>query len=514
MSVTPVSNIPISVDYTSRDYYTLREQMVARIQDRVTNWTATDPADFGVALVEAFAYMGDLINYYIDRNANENFIGTATQRSSILNIAQTYGYIPAGYRQAYVPVTFTNSSETDVTIPEGTIVSGQITLSDVSETLYFTTTADAIVPANNSYETGATHGRVVMRIVDDSDATYGENIGTSTGSPNQKFELGETPVVDNTISVYVQDGDVYSKWSQVTHLLDYGPNDLVYTVSVDENDIVSINFGDGISGFIPVTASMIRAVYTVGGGVIGNVAIGTLDTISYIPGLSESQTTAVQSVITLSNNSAGLGGSDPESNDQIRRSAPATLRASNRAVTLKDFNDLALTVSGVGKANATASEWTSVTLYIAPSRTANDTDLQPGLDDSGNPTSEYDALSSSVTTFLSDKLLIGTSLTVQPPTYVDATITIEYVKFDQYTNVEVELGLKQSLLTAFGYNGMNFQDTIYAQEIESILSQTRGVRTVKVLALGRVGDSGINTLTGAPDEIFRFQETNINLGEA
>ena len=155
MTTAPVSNIPISVDYTGRDYYALREQLITRIQDRIPDWTATDPADFGVALVEAFAYMGDLIAYYIDRTANEAFIETATQRDTILNIAQTYGYIPAGYRQSYVDVTFSNSSESNITLPIGTVVSSQVTVGDVTETVYFTTTADSVIDAIDGETPGA-----------------------------------------------------------------------------------------------------------------------------------------------------------------------------------------------------------------------------------------------------------------------------------------------------------------------------------------------------------------------
>ena len=514
MSVTPASNIPISIDYTNRDYYSLRDQLIARIQDRLPNWTASDPADFGVALVEAFAYMGDIINYYIDRNANENFIYTATQRKSLLNLAQTYGYVPAGYRQAYVDITFSNNSETDITLPEGTVVSGQVVTADTVQTVYFTTVADSIVPTTSSYTVTATEGRSVVRVVTDSDATYGEQIGTSLGDPNQSFELSQNPVADGSISIYVQDGDSYSKWTQVQHLLDYGPLDLVYTVSSDENNNIFVNFGDGVSGVIPIAHSAIRAVYTVGGGIIGNVSTDTVDTLSYVPGLSELQLTALQSAITVANNSVAVGGSDPESNNQIRRAAPGTLRAANRAITLKDFNDLAVSVSGVGKANATAAVWTSVTLYIAPSRNDNDPDLQPGLDDSLTPTQEFLNIKSAVETFLTDKTLIGTTVTVQPPTYVDCVLTIQYVKLAQYTTAEVELNLKNSLLTAFGYNGMNFADTIYPQDIEYVLNQTPGVKTVKLVALSRYGDSGLNTLTGTASEIFRFQETNINIGEA
>lgn len=513
MATQQTTNIPVSVNYTGRDFYAIRNQLITRIQDRIPEWTGSDPADFGVALVEAFSYMGDMLSYYIDRTANETSILTATQRANILNLAQTYGYTPSGYRQAYVDLTFTNSSSTDVTIPAGTVVSGQVVTSDTVKDVYFTLLADALVTAESSYSMTATEGLLVSRVVPDADATYGELIGTSTGQPSMSFELGETPVVDGSVSVFIQDGDRFSKWEEVPHLPDYGTLSQVYKLTSDENNVVSVNFGDGISGTIPVIHSQIRAMYTVGGGVLGNVAAGVIDTLHYVPGLSESQTTALGNVITVTNTSAALGGSDPETNDQIRSAAPSALRASNRAVTLQDFKDLALTVSGVGKAQATASVWSAVTLYISPSRGTTDTDPQPGLDDAGNPTAEFDTIQADVETFLQDRILLGTTVTVLPPTYVDCVIALSYVRKPQYTEAEVEASLKLALLNIFGYNGMEFKDTIYPQDIEYALSQSvNGVKTVKVTVLDRVGTTGLTTLQGAANEIFRFKEEHVNIG--
>jgi hypothetical protein len=516
MTVTPPSNIPISVDYTGRDYYSLRDELIARVQDRIPEWTASDPADFGVALVEAFAYMGDLVSYYIDRTANESFIRTATQRESILNIALTYGYTPAGYRAATVEVTFFNSSDASVTIPAGTVLTGEVVIGDVVETIYFTTDAEAVISAIDGetpgeYTVSASEGRSVTLIAADT-TTYGELIGTSDGSPNMRFELGETPVVDGSVSVYVQDGDLFSKWTQVEHLIDYGINDLVYSLIVDDNNVVSINFGDGVSGVIPTIYSEIRALYNVGGGSIGNVIADTINTIDYIPGLSEGQVTAIQGAITVTNSTAALGGSDPESNDQIRISAPASLRSGNRAVTLKDFADLALSVGGVGKANATANVWTSVTLYIAPSRSATDTDLAPGLDDNGDPTAEFDRIKANVSEYISNKILIGTTVTIQPPTYIDVICTLGYTKLDQYTTAEVETNIKNAILTAFGYVQARFEDTIYPRDIEYIILQANGVKTVTLTVLYKTGGSGLNTITGSAGQIFRFKEENLNIG--
>jgi hypothetical protein len=500
MSVTPASDIPVSIDYTSRDYYTLRNELISRIQNRIPEWTASDPSDFGVALVEAFAYLGDLINYYIDRNANEAFLITATQRQSVLNIAQTYGYVPAGYRQAFTTLEFTNNNTSGVTIPAGTVVSGDVVIGDTVQTVYFTT-ADALtviasvggVPGTGTIT--AYEGRSV-KLVSSSTTTYGELIGTSTGLPGMSFDLLENPVVDGSLELYVQSGASYSKWTQVQHILDYGPNDLVYTTSLNDDNTVTVVFGDGVSGAIPTLYSEIRALYTVGGGVLGNISTDTINTISYVPGLSESQTTALQSTLLVNNTDVGIGGSDPETTEEIRAAAPLTLRANNRAVTLQDYADLALSVTGVGKANATASVYTSVTLYIAPTRATTDSDPAPGLDGSGSVTSEYTRLKSDVLTYLSDKILLGTSVTVQPPTYVDLLITVNYTKLPQYTAAEIETAIKAKLLSAFGYTGMNFQDVIYPQDIEFVLAQIPGIKNAKVNVLKK---NGLSITTAAGD---------------
>lgn len=516
MSIVPPSDIPISLDYTGRDYYSIREQLIARIQDRLPNWAASNPADFGVALVEAFAYMGDLMSYYIDRNVNESFISTATQRDSVINIAQTYGYIPSGYRQANVSLTFTNSSETDViTVPKGTVVSGDVIIGDTVNTVYFTTDSDVLIDPdidNGIATMTAKEGRSVT-LVSDYANQFGELVGTSAGTPNQSFVLGENPAVEGTLEVYVQGGASYSKWRQVQHLVDANPFDQVFTVTSDGDNNLYVNFGDGVSGAIPVNFSEIRVVYVVGGGVLGNVTTGILEYIDYVPGLSTNDLIAFQALITVTNDEVGFGGSDPESLSEIRYAAPLTLRANTRAITLEDFNSLALGVTNCGKANATSDIWTSVTLYVAPSRNQGDPDLQPGLDDNEDPTIEYTTLASDIQSALAPNLLIGTSLTVQPPVYVDIVLTVQYAKQPQYTTTEVEASIKSVLTTFYGYYYNTFAQTIYVQDIETTLNNNvTGIKIAKLVNLYRPLGSGLNTLVGDPNEIFRIKEENISIG--
>ncbi len=62
------------VDYTSRDYAALREDLIDLIPFYAPQWTNRDPSDFGMAILELFAYVADGLQFYIDRTANESFI--------------------------------------------------------------------------------------------------------------------------------------------------------------------------------------------------------------------------------------------------------------------------------------------------------------------------------------------------------------------------------------------------------------------------------------------------------
>jgi hypothetical protein len=514
MTITPPSLIPVSVDYTSRDYYAIRDQLIARVQDRLPNWTGTNPADFGIALIEAMSYMGDLMSFYIDRVANESYIATATQRDSVYSIAQTYGYTPSGYKAALVSVKFTNSSSSDISIPAGTVVYGDVVTGvnkDIVKQVYFTTVADGVAPANNYVYLDATNGQSVT-LVSANANSYGEYVGSSDGSPNQIFQLGEAPVVDGSITVYVKDGNSYSKWKQVNHLLDYTPSDQVFAAFSDSNNNVYIQFGNGVSGLIPVNLKEIRAMYTVGGGTIGNILNGIITNIEYVPGLDTNSFSAFVNSISVINETVATGGADPDSIEVVRYLAPLYLRANTRAITLEDFRSLAIG-AGAGKAKATSgTNWTSVTMYIAPKRNSSDNDLAPGLDDTGTPTSEFTTLSSTVSTSLAPNLLIGTSLTVQPPTYVDVVLTINYTTNPQYTVQEAEAEIKAAIVNNFGYYNNDFAQTIHQQDIEYVLNGLFSVKIAKVTVLHRQGESGLNTLVGDVNEIFRFQEANITLG--
>ena len=74
----------ISIDYTSRDYAALKADIISLINlNTGKNWDPSDNSDLGNVLVDAFAYMGDIMSYYIDRVANETRVDTAVKTDTL-----------------------------------------------------------------------------------------------------------------------------------------------------------------------------------------------------------------------------------------------------------------------------------------------------------------------------------------------------------------------------------------------------------------------------------------------
>ena len=82
----------------------------------LTARTADDPA---IALLDAWATVGDVLTFYQQRLANEGYLRTATERRSILELARLVGYRlrPGVAASTYLAYTLENGN--DVIIPEG-----------------------------------------------------------------------------------------------------------------------------------------------------------------------------------------------------------------------------------------------------------------------------------------------------------------------------------------------------------------------------------------------------------
>ncbi|MEU9449270.1 putative baseplate assembly protein [Streptomyces sp. NPDC048277] len=71
------------VDYTARDYDTIRKLLLDRLALTTPDWAERNPADLGITLVELLAYTGDQISYQQDAVATEAYLDTARRRVSV-----------------------------------------------------------------------------------------------------------------------------------------------------------------------------------------------------------------------------------------------------------------------------------------------------------------------------------------------------------------------------------------------------------------------------------------------
>jgi hypothetical protein len=460
--------------------------MVDIIPQFAPTWTNRESSDFGMTLIELFAYMGDLLNYYIDRSANEGFISTASSRDSVTQIAAVLGYTPTLTTAASVTLTFQNSTSSPITVPALTKVTTSTVANASTNQLFYETASTVIVPAAS----GVTNGNITV-LANEGRTVSSESIGSSTGAVSQAFKLSTTSVIENTISIVVN-GVTYTK---VNYLVDYSGSAPVFISYTDSTGYTYVQFGDNISGRVPPVNQVIYATYRVGGGTVGNIVSNT---IKFIYKMGDDSTvpaglTVNNQDISVTGDGAATGGADAESVDSIRINAPKSIAVLNRAVSLQDYANLAIQVTGVAKASAVADVYTSVTIYIAPFGDA--TALYGGgvLSDGVTPSAALNTLAVTLGNYFVDKAPSNTTITFQPPTYVNSSIKVAITVSPQFKQTVVAANVKSALLSLFTFSNVVFGDTITYQDVLSTITGVEGVASAKPSLITRT--DAINTYT-------------------
>jgi len=459
--VADLNYVP-QVDYTSRDYLSIRDDLLALIPTFAPQWTNRDPADFGIVLLQMFAYMGDLQSYYIDRAGNEAFISTASKRSSILRHASLLDYQPTQSTPAIVQLTFTNNSDPaeSIVVPAKSRVATTTTVSGENAQIIFETNTAITVPGgsapNNTASVIATQGFTI----EDEIVT-----GQATGQPNQVYPLENTSVIEDSVSVTI-DGVVYEK---TQYLIDAPGTTPAFTTVTDADGLTYVQFGDNIGGRIPPLNKTIYATYRVGGGTEGNVSAGSLTEIL----------TGFSSGLTVTNQSAAAGGEDPESTDSIKVNAPLSLKSLNRAVSLSDYASLTLQVSGIAKANATSEAYSSVIVYFAP---FGDRGVES---DNVTPTTIFSALRTNVANYLQGKAPANTSVTIAPPSYVAVDIKLAVTVLPQYRQSSIQAAVTSAINEILAFDNVLFSDRISLQYLMRTIASVPGVDFTEVQLLRR-----------------------------
>jgi predicted phage baseplate assembly protein len=168
-----------------------------------------------------------------------------------------------------------------------------------------------------------------------------EFIGQCDGSPGQRFQLRFSPLLKRqpgeTLTVQVE-GELPQTWTEVSDFASSRASDRHFTLDDLSGELrfgPAVRQPDGtikLFGAVPPRgANLIFEQYRYGGGQVGNVQPGILNTLK----------TAIPFLAQVENRQPAWGGLDAESLESAMMRAPAMLRSRERAVTESDFEFLA-----------------------------------------------------------------------------------------------------------------------------------------------------------------------------
>lgn len=167
-----------------------------------------------------------------------------------------------------------------------------------------------------------------------ADVEREEKLGVSNGRARQLFTLKHAPIVpwSTTLKALIN-GKEEGAWKEAPSWDRIGPHDRAYVLSPEAGEIA---FGNGRIGRVPPAGAEIFTTYKKGGGPPGNLVAGSL-----IKVLDNRYPLKVIQPYKA------IGGAEAESLADAKGRAVVFLAKPHRAVTLADFEALALETPGV-----------------------------------------------------------------------------------------------------------------------------------------------------------------------
>ena len=487
-----------SFDYTSRDYLSIRQDILDRASSLIPEWSNRNSSDFGMVLVDLWAYLGDILHYYVDRAAAETYLGTAINTSSVMALANLFDYRPSYQTAAigYVTLSASNPNHSDtIIIPENTGFVAPAT--DNEPLVYYTTTASASM--------GASIPSAIIQIAE------GKYVGNespiqavtrntySNGTASQRFNLRFTKVIPSSIVVNVAEGTSFGgivnnvQYFYTPDLTLSNTNSKVFGIEIASDGVAQVVFGNGVNGKIPNNRAEVTVSYRYGQGASGNISSGRItafDTGSNITGVS------------ITSSEAATGGTDSESLESMKTNIPLTFRTQNRAVSLQDFKDLSLRVPQVLKATcevvAGSSAPTEILIYGLP-------DQSDYLTNTSNAITVPSFIKEGIIEYFEPRTLVGASVGAANSVPLDAvklsaTIYIE----DNAVTYSVASAVSEAIDNFFLFDNVLFGQTLSIGAFYKAIQSVQGVDYVIITAFNN-NESGTvsTTITAASNTLFR-----------
>jgi hypothetical protein len=204
------------VSYLGRDFSSVRENLLEFAKTYFpTTYNDFNESSPGMMFIEMAAYVGDVLNYYVDNQFKETLIEYAEERKNIFDIAQSLGYKPALAIPAIVELEVSQlvpakDDDSGVRIPDldyaGVVSANSIISSDTG--VDFTILDDVNFKVKSALDdrtdtiiappsgTTAQQFRLTKKVLAKSGDTITETFSFGTGKKFDKITLSNTNVTE------------------------------------------------------------------------------------------------------------------------------------------------------------------------------------------------------------------------------------------------------------------------------------------------------------------------------
>lgn len=272
---------------------------------------------------------------------NESFLGTAQLRSSLISLAEGIGYIPDSMTssQAIVKLSLNLSGVTDRTstiqIPSG--YKFNTTVDD--KEFVFQTLEDISAEDNGSglYEFRDASGSNSIKIFEGTERV--KTFLVHRAEDNAVYIVPDATMDIDTAIVRVfqtASGSVFTPYTSILKANTINANSTLYILKESPNGFYELSFGNGSTlGDAPKTGSKVTLTYLAVSGEDSNTA-------KVFEPQSGVNVVGTAYDMTVSTVAKAVGGSDKESMESIRQTAPFQYASQNRMVTAVDYSTLVL----------------------------------------------------------------------------------------------------------------------------------------------------------------------------
>jgi len=253
------------------------------------------------------------------------------------------------------------------------------------------------------------------------------------------------------------------RWTLVADFALSGPDDRHFRTVTTADASTTVVFGDGRTGAVPPAGAAIEAAYRIGRGTVGNIGVGRLSRVKRAHPLVDH----VKNLTEIS------GGTEPPTTAEVRTQATRYIRTFDRAVSVADLADLALTMPGIARASARWYQHEGAVLVVATA-------------DGGAPNPL-----SAVRAFLDARRDTDVPLTLKSPTAHDIDVAAHVDPDPDWLPELVAAAVRDTLTTRFSFPSEQLGAPGYLSEVYALVEALPGVVSARVTTFVTSGHTGV-----------------------